>query len=386
MTYATFLVTLGLLRLSEGLAIQATETLFDQSRLGVPVKDLKTAAGGYVIDFGLGTPSQNFVLRLDLGWNRLMLPSSQCKDTLCQEKGRHKFNEKASTTFLDSKFESVSQYSNTAFDGNLVKDIAQFGGYSIPGLEFLDATYLTTDGNFSTNIPGFDGVFGLAPFIPSSAGEGITSPLKRLVGNNSLAQNIFSLELPHGPQPASGNRAEGNLTFGISRFDPLDTAIIALPISDRSFRRNAWVLQANNISFGPHIIPPDYNEVELSLDRPGIILPIPYAQKINDMIKLPSSKTAPYVVNCEGRSDMPEFIMDVGTSLGLPMFFRLSAYEYTIESMAGDDNAARCESLFTESRLPYGIVLGSAVLEKYISVWDLDLRELRLKKLAMSQL
>lgn len=131
-----------------------------------------------------------------------------------------------------------------------------------------------------------------------------------------------------------------------------------------------WQTPAESLSIGPpHGIQwslKGYTAVFTTM-LTFIYLPDELAFYMNEVLQFEHAMFIPDSVDCRLRDTMPDVVLNLA---GIDLI--LTAYDYTLEWDVGGGQK-RCVSVFTESELPdKEIVMGSAFLRKYYTVFDLD--------------
>jgi Eukaryotic aspartyl protease len=350
----------------------------------------------------VGTPPQTFKVLLDFSWSSeyyeeasgkqdllqegLFLPSVQCTSSLCRpsdthpgpHQGPHLFNESASETYIPSDKRSSVFYAWTAFDGTLGADVANLAGITVTHQEFLDATDVYAP-SYISFYQYYDGVLGLAPFEPSNTPDLATYPsiFKSIVRERLIAHNVFTLELPQGERFVKDGRTPGSLHFGQPRLSSSAENVITLSLSEISTSEQNWYASGSHfdwdngkleMSIGPHY------PVHMDLGSPSILLARPLATLINQQISLPDAGNE-NVVDCDTYRELPSLVLSFDGGARL----EIGPDDYVFERTFKNGTRRACLSMFDDTDNNPGISIGATVLERYVTGWDLDAKEIRCK-------
>jgi len=267
------------------------------------------------------------------------------------------------------------------FVGQLSSDVAHLAGLTVRHQEFLDAEFVSAEMPLHL-YQGFDGVLGLAPFDALNRTDLSIRPsiFKSMVREKLLSSNMFKLELPHGMHLIDGGRRDpGKLTFGQPSVRSSGQNVVKLPLAARSFSHQDWFSPGTDFDWNNGDlrlqIGPSY-PIQISPAMRGIALPRPLATIINEQIALPrSSPGSIYEVDCGKRANLPLLVFTFEGKSDL----RLDAFDYTFERGYSNGTTLDCHSLFFDTDNIPGYSIGSGVLEKYRTEWDLDAKEIRCK-------
>lgn len=152
-------------------------------------------------------------------------------------------------------------------------------------------------------------------------------------------------------------------------------AISRVPVTNENssfLLAGRWQTPAESLSIGPS------HDIQWSLKGytavfttmwAWIYLPDEVAYYLNQVFQFEPAMFLPDSVDCRLRDTMPDVVLNLA---GIDL--TLTPYDYTLEWDVGR-GPTRCVSVFTESELPdTEIVIGSAFLRKFYTVFDLDSR------------
>ena len=89
----------------------------------------------------VGTPPQTFTVVYDTGSSNLWIPAANCSSSNCLLK--HRFDEKASSTYMPNGTAFQIDYASGPVSGYLSQDTANLGGISVPNVTFAEITNAT---------------------------------------------------------------------------------------------------------------------------------------------------------------------------------------------------------------------------------------------------
>jgi hypothetical protein len=253
-------------------------------------------------------------------------------------------------------------------------DIANLAEIVIRHQDFLDATEVYASG-FISFYRLYDGVLGLAPFDPSNKSDLVTYPSlwKSMVRDKLITRNIFTLELPTGRRFVEYSRIPGSLRFGQARINPNTENVLRLPLSRRSIAEQRWYSHGTDLDWDNWrlrlLMGPNF-PVQINPRSLEIQLPKPLASLINQQISLPDND---HHIDCNERLNLPSLVLTFEGRSRL----ELTPFDYSLERRFSNGTLMGCMSLFYDTDIIPGIVVGGGVLEHYITEWDLDEKEIR---------
>ncbi|KAG0173295.1 hypothetical protein DFQ28_005958 [Apophysomyces sp. BC1034] len=178
----------------------------------------------YLIEVGIGTPAQKFIVTLDTGSADLWVPSSQCPTTICPYA---RFDGSQSSSFKSLNQEFVVKYGIGTVNGTYATDSVTVAGTTVQnqqfGLASTTSDILTTSTYLGSNTPtgnqtgdgvSADGILGMGyPRLTAAttAGQQPYNPVVfNMVAQKLIPQPVFSIYLNKGD--ASG--WAGEIVFG----------------------------------------------------------------------------------------------------------------------------------------------------------------------------
>ncbi|KAF4634150.1 hypothetical protein G7Y89_g3966 [Cudoniella acicularis] len=320
-----------------------------------PIKDAGLIL--YSINTTLGTPPQPFPMAIDLQWSTLFAPSADCHSTWCDQQRDYlpsfpTFNSSASSSYSPSEKSTAFEYAGMHFSGPISNDTFSFGSMLIETQPFLEARNIRP-GSFFHWYFDYSGVIGLSH--GESEKEMTPSPWKKIVDENVLDHNLFSIELPHGPRDLENPRTNGALIMG--GVDPRysNASFFHLPLSE-SEGSSSWSVEVKSLTWGDgKSLHQDFNitcTAQFSTTSPWIWLLGSWAEQLEQRIGA-KEHVGPFLrFPCENREVLP----DLSFKFKGGEMISLSPFEYSFEMIAGPG-------------------------DNFVSVFDQDEKEVRLARL-----
>lgn len=321
----------------------------------------------YFTEIGIGTPPQRFQVLIDISSPETFVTSVNCED--CAS-GDAKYD---SSRSLSSKVNGTTLEADDGYmfvSGNMTIDAFDFHGLQVNNQPFLDATIVKPIGLSWDDISIIHGIVGLTP---SSAGSVLnnSSPFMSMVKENVLDQNLFSMRL----------REPRELMFGAVNHELFVGEIVKIPLTNKTGRyvlSGRWQAEARYLTLGSEpgirISLAGYT-ASFSTGSAFIFLPDRLVMDIWRDLQFEEIMFMPPSVACEQRDTMPDLAFNLAGKN-----FTLTPYDYTFE-WPMEKSRIRCVSAI----MPFGveqydeIVLGSAFLRAFYSVFDLDTNTLGCK-------
>ena len=255
------------------------------------------------------------------------------------------------------------QYRYIFASGNMTADTFYLDEFQIKNQLFLEATTVHPLGISWDDISTVHGILGLTP---SSAGSVLNnpSPFMSMVKEKALDRNIFSTSL----------REPRELIFGAINHERFNSELVQIPLTNKSGRyvlTGRWQAEANYLTLG--------SEPGIRMSLAGyttsfsttsalIFLPQKLVLDVLRILGFEEEKFLPPSIPCEQLRIMPDITFNLAGKN-----FSLTPYDYTLQWPMEYDT-----TLCVSAMLPFGveqhdeIVLGSAFLQAFYSVFDLD--------------
>lgn len=271
-----------------------------------------------------------------------------------------------STRSCSSKISGTAlnvDYGHIFASGNLTIDTFDLDGFQIKNQPFLEATTVQRIGLSWDDLSIIHGIAGLTP---SSAGSVLNnpSPFMSMVKENVLDRNLFSMRL----------REPRELMFGAVNPKLFTGALVQIPLTNKPGRyalTGRWQAEANYLTLGSEpgirMSLAGYT-ASFSTGSAFMLLPDSLVMDIWQDLQFEEIMYMPPSVPCEERGSMPDLTFNLAGKN-----FTLTPYDYTFEWPI-KQSTTRCVSAI----MPFGveqydeIVLGSAFLRAFYSVFDLD--------------
>lgn len=278
------------------------------------------------------------------------------------------YNASLSTSYKSNGTTASIDYGFLKTYGIVSQDIFHFGDLHIQDQPFLEASEVVGGGPSWDNRSIIRGILGLSPSQGESA-YGLPNPLLMAAAQGLLPSNLFALRLAE----------PGELRFGDVNQDLYSGNITHLPLTNQTvpwLPNGTWQTSAEYIAMGPR------NDISWSLEgytasfttmRSFIELPDLLTMEILSILGFEYIMFMPPSIDCQRRSSLPVITLSLGGRE-----FHLSAYDYTFLWDMEEGRPPRCVSAF----FPLGrhedgekaIILGTAFLQRYYTVFDLDSR------------
>ncbi|KAF2674893.1 acid protease [Microthyrium microscopicum] len=304
---------------------------------------------------------------VDLNWGPTIVPSSSC-EYWCID--RHQFNSSHSCTYRDMQKRDSLHYRPAlgTFQGNWSMDVAHFGSFILPDVQFVEFDRI--DGIF-TYYQGYDGVLGFAAFDPKIPNKP-WNPIRVLVAERLLDRNLFALLLP--ANGADGNSTDGELHLGAvpESYTDSDRFFVTVPINPRSYKVDAWLGNMAFISYQYGYEQFNNSFIAFSLVDLPLLLPTEHANMINAAINAHAGTP----VDCNKRSIFPNITLDVGGSE--PLVLTGFDYVYMDGGKGCKSMVSTIDNLEEERFRNVTVFFGSVALQRWMTVFDLDEKEIRL--------
>lgn len=284
--------------------------------------------------------------------------------------GDVKYESSKSTSFKSNSTALEVDYGYILASGNITLDTFNFGGYQAKNQAFLEATVVEPFGVSWDDMRAIHGIVGLTP---SSAGSVLNnpSPFMTLISEEVLDRNLFSMRL----------REPRVLTFGALDSELFTGELVQIPLSNKTGRyalTGRWQAEAHYLKIGSdpgiRMSLAGYT-ASFSTGSAFILLPDRLVFDMWQDLQFEETMYLPPSVSCEKRAYMPDLTLNLAGKN-----FILTSYDYTFEWPV-KQSISRCVSAI----MPFGveqydeIVLGSAFLRAFYSVFDSDTNTLGCK-------
>lgn len=314
----------------------------------------------YFTEIAIGTPPQRLQMLMDISSPETFASSIECQKCL---PGDVRYDASRSCSSKTNGTALEFDYGYMYASGNMTVDTFYLDGFQVKNQLFLEATTVEPIGLSWDNIGIIHGILGLTP---SSEGSTLNnpSPFMSMVKEKALDRNIFSICL----------REPRELMFGAVNHERFNSELVRIPLTNKSGRyalTGRWQAEAGYLTLGsePGIrmslagYTTSFSTLSAFMLLPDqLVMDIWKILLFEDMMFLPPS------VACEQRRVMPDITFNLAGKN-----FTLTPYDYTLQ-WPMEHGGARCVSAI----LPFGveqydeIVLGSAFLQAFYSVFDLD--------------
>lgn len=321
----------------------------------------------YFTEIGIGTPSQRFQVLIDISSPETFVTSVKCE--ACAS-GDVKYDTSRSCSSKVNGSALEVDYGYIFASGNMTVDTFDFGGFQVKNQPFLEATTVEHIGLSWDDMTIIHGIAGLTP---SSAGSVLNnpSPFMSMVREEILDRSLFSLRL----------REPRELTVGAINDDLFTGDLVQIPLTNNTGRyalTGRWQAEADYLTLGSkpgiRMSLAGYT-ASFSTGSAYILLPDHLVMDIWEDLEFEEMMFLPPSVACEQRIIMPVLTFNLAGKN-----FTLTPYDYTFEWPI-KQSRTRCVSAI----IPFGveqydeIVLGSAFLRAFYSVFDLDTNTLGCK-------
>lgn len=348
----------------------------------------------HAVNISIGNPPQVFRAVLDFGDSELVIPSIP---TPGNDPVPHRYNSFLSETYRQNGTSIVTSQLWNLYRGNLSQDDFHLSEIQISGMLFQEAPEMRhrQECGGMCDLP-YDTILPLTPFNASFE-HNFMSPLARLVQNEVLDENVFSLRLSRGPTHDSGWLLLGARPSPEDGYDPEDSfkTITAsdLPIPELPYftphqpgdaQGDRWKFQIDSFSFGDYPnIHKEYTKPTVAVVevfQPFIGLPNTMWEAINEVLGADTWGSMAWF-NCSMRDELPDVTIVLAGET-----FVLTAYDYSLEQW--DDESMEGMMYCMNAFLPVleeeqeVVLLGSAFLRPLITVWHLEERTMNCKWLA----
>lgn len=263
----------------------------------------------FTTNIQLGTPGQTLPVLLDLNWNDLFVPSSDCRTYFCF--GRPKYNATSSSTHSTNGTRTDIRFWIMGTRGVKSADTIHLGSLSIHDFIFEEA--LTIGGEMWPDENAPLSVLGLSRVSYDTTWSNLSSlnPFQRAVTDKALTRPLFSLQLPKSEQDV-GELLFGSVnpkhTHGITAVLPISDVVINHNIANESVN-GGWHVQAQHARYGDDIFSDlsgrtaVYTTLFKELGLPHELAEIMQAKIGDNLLEVP----------CARRHELPDFVIRLGS-------------------------------------------------------------------------
>ncbi|KAH8696619.1 aspartic peptidase domain-containing protein [Talaromyces proteolyticus] len=327
---------------------------------------------GYFIQVGFGTPAQRRPVMLDTSSLNTFILSVNCNSCAAATDDEKGYNSSTSSTHKDNGTLVDLDYIFLTSSGRASQDSMALGQVEIQDQWFQESLQMNWRGVSYDDVSIIYGILGLGNPHASDAAKGFTSLLKNAAVQGILETNIFGLKLAD----------PGQLMIGDVNQQLFHNPITWFPLSNTSTKLllpEAW--QTHTGAGEVKIALPSGQYREWRLDGytalftsawPYIYLDPDTAVGLMELLGFDFDQfLLPPNVPCAERVYMPDVSLTIAGHT-----FTLSPYDYTIE-WTFPGSPMICVSAFSTTDLeedydPKQIILGSAFLRKYYSIYNYD--------------
>ncbi|MCJ1245094.1 Vacuolar protease A [Trapelia coarctata] len=336
----------------------------------------------YYIDIEFGNPPQSFRAAIDIGWSDTFVPSVSCVDPDCA--GHRQYNNTRSSSYRRNGTAVRMHYSGFYTSGYAAIDTLRIADLTIDDQAFEEATEMKAVPLWDDVI---DSVLGLPRLQVDDEESSLRakSPFHNMISQGLLQKNLFSLKLS---ERDCGER--GELLFGDINPDLFDGMLTSFPVSAiysvdeiaNAYLRPGWQVHANSVAYG-------YKDSEIanfslagyvatfSTLFPYISLPREIGKNIIQYL----GADVLHRVECDRRGSLPDLVISLGHA-GVPFVLKPSDYirknpQWHWSTTCQVEIALHDEP---EDGVKY-IILGSAFIARWYSVFDYDKAQISLASL-----
>jgi saccharopepsin len=324
----------------------------------------------YFTEIGIGTPPQRFQVLIDISSPETFVSSVNCENCASGD-SKYDFSQSCSSKATGTALEFDNPYIFAS--GNMTIDTFNFGEFQVHNQLFLEATTVTPIGVSWDDMRIIHGILGLTP---SNAGSVLNNPsvFMSMIKEKVLDRNLFSMRL----------REPRELVFGAVNHELFLGDLVTVPLTNKTGRfvlSGRWQAEAGYLTLGSEpgirMSLAGYT-ASFSTGSAFILLPDRLVSNLMRDLKFEEIMFMPPSVACDERDSMPNITFNLAGKN-----FTLTPYDYTFEWPI-DASRTRCVSAIVNFGVEQyeEIVLGSAFLRAFYSVFDLDTNTLGCKSIS----
>ncbi|NWV78623.1 RENI protein, partial [Dasyornis broadbenti] len=271
----------------------------------------------YFGEISIGTPAQTFKVVFDTGSANLWVPSYKCSPLYSACVSHSRYDSSKSRTYIANGTGFAIRYGTGSVKGVLSQDIVTVS--DIPIIQvFAEATALPA---FPFIFARFDGVLGMG--YPSQAIDGITPVFDRILAQQILKEDVFSVYYSRNAPPKPG----GEIVLGGSDPAYYTGEFHYLNVSRSGF----WQISMKGVSVGAEILfCREGCSVAVDTGASYITGPAGPVSVLMKAIGAAEAAEGEYVVDCEQVPQLPNISFHLGGkvyALGGPAYvLRQSQY------------------------------------------------------------
>jgi len=312
----------------------------------------------YYGPISLGTPPQQFQVVFDTGSSNLWVPSSKCPISVIACDLHHRYNAAQSSTYKANGTSFSIQYGSGSMTGFLSTDTLLFGGLTIKGQTFAEATGLP---GITFDVAKFDGILGMA--FDTISVDKVIPPWYNILSQGLVTEQIFSFWLSNDPRGESG----GELTLGGIATSRFTGPIYYQKVTNKTY----WEFDMADVKVGGASTGYCGTQgCKAICDTGTSLVAGPAAQVAALNRKLGAIniiKGEAIFLSCSVVKTLPNVSFQLGNQT-----FELTPEQYVIQSASG--NTTLCISGFLGIDLPPETgplwILGDVFIEAYYAIFD----------------